>query len=260
MDIKRIEEFYVSYGDELRKLKHKPKQLKEVLEAISDGQIKNREDLRRFCKHSLVQKISNLCLSFLSFLILMWNNSLYTPVPNFKSKSYFAFKEKKEKINFLDYFEIYAVTSKFGEIRKEKNRYTGGYGKFHKGIDFIWKDWEDRKIKAFMDGKIMYKGFSKEYGKFFITKHKLPKEIFGEEYLYLLYAHCSRIYKKEGDSIFCNQIIAKMGKTGKANGIHLHLESRLGENYSTKKEILELEPKNFEEVVEKIKNYNSKPF
>ena len=39
-----------------------------------------------------------------------------------------------------------------------------------------------------------------------------------------LYAHCSSISAKVGDTVTCGQEIAKVGQTGNATGPHLHLE------------------------------------
>mgnify|MGYP000514914811 CR=1 FL=1 len=39
-----------------------------------------------------------------------------------------------------------------------------------------------------------------------------------------LYAHCSSISAKVGDTVTCGEQIAKVGQTGNATGPHLHLE------------------------------------
>lgn len=41
-----------------------------------------------------------------------------------------------------------------------------------------------------------------------------------------LYAHCSKIYVKEGDNIKQGQEIAEVGSTGNVTGPHLHFEIR----------------------------------
>jgi len=258
VDIKRIEEFYKEKENReaITKLKENPKLLKKILLGISKGKIKNKEDLENFLnKKSLIEKLINsLYYSFPLSFLFSFTYPLHTPTIEDKISMKIEEIYKKKKINFIDYFEIYEVTSKFNEVRK-KGKY-GGKGKIHKGIDFVWKNWEDRKIKAFMDGKVVYVGFSPDYGKHIITKHKIPKEIFGKEYLYLLYAHCSNLYKRPKDTLYCGSFLAKMGKTGKANGIHLHLEARLGEDYKNKNEIINLQPLNFEWILERIKEYN----
>ena len=41
-----------------------------------------------------------------------------------------------------------------------------------------------------------------------------------------MYAHCSKIYVKEGDKISQGQEIAEVGDTGNVTGPHLHFEIR----------------------------------
>ena len=40
----------------------------------------------------------------------------------------------------------------------------------------------------------------------------------------MIYAHCSKIYVKEGDKIKMGQEIAEVGMTGNTTGPHLHFE------------------------------------
>lgn len=46
-----------------------------------------------------------------------------------------------------------------------------------------------------------------------------------------LYAHCNKIYVKEGDSITQGQEIAEVGATGNVTGPHLHFEIRKSDRY-----------------------------
>ena len=45
-----------------------------------------------------------------------------------------------------------------------------------------------------------------------------------------LYAHNSKIYVKVGDWVEQGQLIAGMGRTGRASGIHVHFEIRINGN------------------------------
>lgn len=54
-----------------------------------------------------------------------------------------------------------------------------------------------------------------------------------------LYAHCSELLVKEGDTISQGQIIAKVGETGRATGPHLHFEIRREDRFINPEKILE---------------------
>lgn len=54
-----------------------------------------------------------------------------------------------------------------------------------------------------------------------------------------LYAHCSKIYAKEGDYITQGQEIAEVGATGNVTGPHLHFEIRRNDEYVDPDLILE---------------------
>ena len=46
-----------------------------------------------------------------------------------------------------------------------------------------------------------------------------------------LYAHCSKIYVKDGDTIIQGQPIGEVGETGNATGPHLHFEIKFQGRY-----------------------------
>lgn len=54
-----------------------------------------------------------------------------------------------------------------------------------------------------------------------------------------LYAHCSKLYVKQGDVIEQGQAIAEVGSTGKSTGPHLHFEIIRGTTYLNPRSILE---------------------
>lgn len=86
----------------------------------------------------------------------------------------------------------------------------------NKGIDIAGKS--GQAVRAAASGTVVYQGSGlRGYGKLIIIKHNA-------DYL-SAYAHCDRIYVKEGDMIKRGQRIATVGSTG-TNRIKLHFEIR----------------------------------
>ena len=56
----------------------------------------------------------------------------------------------------------------------------------------------------------------------------------------IVYAHCNKLYVKEGDSVKQGQEIAEVGATGNVTGPHLHFEIRYQDRYIDPQSILEL--------------------
>ena len=88
--------------------------------------------------------------------------------------------------------------------------------KGRKGIDIAGN--KGQSIVAAASGRVVYQGSGlRGYGKLIIIKHN-------EDYL-SAYAHCDKIYVKEGDVLKRGQSIAAMGSTG-ASRVKLHFEIR----------------------------------
>ena len=98
-----------------------------------------------------------------------------------------------------------------GKILRRYNARAG-----NKGLDIAGK--RGQSIRAAGAGRVVYQGSGlRGYGNLVIIKHN-------EEFL-SAYAHCDRIYVKEGDVIKQNQQIAKIGSSG-TNRTKLHFEIR----------------------------------
>lgn len=108
------------------------------------------------------------------------------------------------------------ITSEFGEREVISSVMTAD----HKGIDIAANFGTD--IKAAISGQVVEADSNSEYGKFIKIKN---------EDVLTVYAHCSKLKVKKGDSIEKGDVIAEVGSTGKSTGPHLHFEIRLSDRY-----------------------------
>ena len=108
------------------------------------------------------------------------------------------------------------ITSEFGEREVISSVMTAD----HKGIDIAATSGTD--IQAAISGQVVEADSNSEYGKFIKIKN---------EDVLTVYAHCSKLKVKKGDSIEKGDVIAEVGSTGKSTGPHLHFEIRLSDRY-----------------------------
>lgn len=114
---------------------------------------------------------------------------------------------KKPVKNYLVWPVDGILTSKFGKRGKGK----------HEGIDIGAK--KGTSIFAAAAGTVKFSGWGPTgYGKMVIVKHP--------NHLTTVYAHNSKNLVKEGVKVKKGQLIARVGKTGRASGPHLHFEVR----------------------------------
>lgn len=87
--------------------------------------------------------------------------------------------------------------------------------KDHFGVDIVGE--KDSPIKAVLDGKVMYTGWSGDDGHVIILNH-------GGGYV-SVYKHNSSLFKSTGDEVNSGDAIAIIGNTGRhSSGSHLHFE------------------------------------
>lgn len=101
------------------------------------------------------------------------------------------------------------VTSRYGARESIRDH-------SHKGIDIAAKT--GTPIKAAADGKIKYADTMSGYGNLIIIDHGNGITTY--------YGHCSKLYKKEGQTVKAGDVIAAVGTTGRTTGSHLHFEIR----------------------------------
>ncbi len=110
-----------------------------------------------------------------------------------------------------------------GKYKFERGFVPGG----HKGADLSTFN-EKISIYSAKDGKVIHIGNNKTkgfrgYGNHILIEH-YDKD--GKPLFTTLYAHCDTTLVTVGQKVTVNTQIAKVGKTGDAQGIHLHFEIR----------------------------------
>lgn len=91
-----------------------------------------------------------------------------------------------------------------------------GYRRMHAGMDFAAS--YGSTIRAADSGTVIFAGWYGGYGNAVIINHGKG--------ITTLYAHSSKLYVSEGESVKRGQAIAAIGSTGLSTGPHLHFEVR----------------------------------
>lgn len=110
------------------------------------------------------------------------------------------------KMTFSDPVTTGFYTSMFGD------RVFGDEIEFHTGVDIATKT--GTPIRSVRKGIVFSSGWREGYGNTVIVQHDDGYSTF--------YAHCSKIFVKEGQWVDQNEIIAAVGSTGRSTGSHLH--------------------------------------
>ena len=117
------------------------------------------------------------------------------------------------------------ISSAFGW----RNPTTETVPKNHTGTDIAAET--GTKIVSATDGNVILSSTTGDYGKHLKIQ---------TNDVVIVYAHCSKLYVSEGDTIKQGQEIAEVGSTGNATGPHLHFEVRYQDRYVNPQLILEL--------------------
>jgi murein DD-endopeptidase MepM/ murein hydrolase activator NlpD len=86
----------------------------------------------------------------------------------------------------------------------------------HDGIDIAAP--EGSPVSAAAPGVVIFSGEQRGYGNLAVIDHGRGEAT--------VYAHCQKILVSQGDPVTRGQIIARVGRTGRATGPHLHFEVR----------------------------------
>lgn len=130
----------------------------------------------------------------------------------------------KSTISFIKPVEG-VISSMFGL----RNPTTATVPKNHTGTDIAAVT--GTKIISAAEGTVIYSGNKGDFGKH--IKVQIDDVI-------VIYAHCNKLYVKEGDVIHQGQEIAEVGSTGNTTGPHLHFEIRYQDRYVDPQLVLEL--------------------
>ena len=123
--------------------------------------------------------------------------------------------EIKSKYNLIKPL-VGTITSRFGH----RNPTTATVPKNHTGIDIAANT--GTVIYAALDGVVKIASSEGDYG----NHLRIEKDDVA-----IYYAHCNKLYVKEGDYVTQNQPIAEVGATGNVTGPHLHFEIRKEDRY-----------------------------
>lgn len=115
------------------------------------------------------------------------------------------------------------VSSGFGARQSKYQNVTG----YHTGIDIAADT--GTPILASMEGIVELVSSEGDYGKH--VKIRCNN-------VYTLYAHCSKIFVKEGQIVARGQKIANVGNTGNSTGPHLHFEIRVEDRFVDPEKII----------------------
>ncbi len=92
-------------------------------------------------------------------------------------------------------------------------------GRRHDGIDLAAKS--GTPIKAAADGKVVFSGRMRGYGNLILLKH--------DQGYFTAYAHNRRNLVSKGKDVKQGEVVAQVGRTGRATGNHVHFEIRQGQ-------------------------------
>lgn len=129
----------------------------------------------------------------------------------------------KSTINFIKPVNG-IISSMFGW----RNPTTPSVPKYHTGTDIAAET--GTEIVSATDGNVIFTSSKGDFGN--CIKIQINDVI-------VLYAHCNKLYVKEGDTIKQGQKIAEVGSTGNTTGPHLHFEIRYQNRYVDPQMILE---------------------
>lgn len=103
-----------------------------------------------------------------------------------------------------------------------------GYNQMHYGVDIcVSGGSQGKNIVAAKSGTVQTSSWHSSYGNYILIDHGGG--------LFTLYAHCNTLLVGVGAKVKQGQVIAKIGKTGRVTGPHLHFEVRINDGGNVKR-------------------------
>ena len=167
--------------------------------------------------------------------------------------------DAKTTININSDIKLYSICNEIIKIKRPLNSgtITSNYGnrihpvsnenKFHSGIDMVSSD---KNIYPVLPGVIAKTGSNSSMGNYIIIYHTYNNQNYTSAYY-----HLEEKYVRKNQKVDQNTVIGKMGQTGIATGVHLHLTMYKGHLDSENSEIID--PKS---VIDLPSNWNSRVY
>lgn len=167
--------------------------------------------------------------------------------------------DAKTTININSDIKLYSICNEIIKIKRPLNSgtITSNYGnrihpvsnenKFHSGIDMVSSD---KNIYPVLPGVIAKTGSNSSMGNYIIIHHTYNNQNYTSAYY-----HLEEKYVRKNQKVDQNTVIGKMGQTGIATGVHLHLTMYKGHLDSENSEMID--PKS---VIDLPSNWNSRVY
>lgn len=195
----------------------------EKLAIIQSAKKKKLKDLRRVSteKRKLLKTLKTRKEKYIEAIreIEKAQRELKRMISSLGKESSIATKETQRRFSlrrstasFLPPLKHGRIIGHFGKVRHP----TFNVVTFRKGIEIYAP--EGSEIRAIKTGKVVFAGWFKGYGKLLIIDHGGG--------LHSLYAHASKLLKKQGDQVAEGETIALVGDTESLKGPCLYFEIR----------------------------------
>ncbi|ABR49291.1 peptidase M23B [Alkaliphilus metalliredigens QYMF] len=222
-EIHSLEEINFVQASEMALLQEQSFQIQERLSGLDDLQNKVLDMVGLETDHvtsepevSFMVSRSDLRTSFTSYTSDELEH-LEQLIESQKESMHSLIDNVEEQLQYIDAVpNLMPATGRISSSFGYRNSPFGSRREFHQGIDIA--NQSNTSILASGSGIVTYSGYNGGYGNMIIINH-------GYGYT-SVYAHNRENLVSQGDSVEKEELIAKMGSTGRSTGPHLHFEIR----------------------------------